>query len=210
MSIKTYDYLVKNYKTNEPIFLYDLKIKGKSENAIKLDIQKLYKEDKIEKYDRGIYYLFEDNKFGKSSPSLYDIIEKKYLIDNNGSIIGYLTDINFANSINLSTQRPTTYFIRSNKATKNIEYKKINDFIITIKKPRTKITNDNYKVLQLLDLLTDIYLIEDDYLPNIKNTIKNYMIDNNIKSSDIKKYINRYPTVIYKNMFDRGIIDVAI
>ena len=209
--MKLYDYLLDNYKVNEPIFLYDIDIKGKSQNAIKLEMNNLYKNKKIDKFDRGIYYFSKPTEFGfNSTLSLYDVINKKYLTDKEGNTIGYLTDVSFANNLQLTTQRAMYYTIRTNKATKSIEKKIINNTLVVIKKPRILITNKNYKILQLLDLFADRYFIEIEDMKEVFNIIKKYMSSNKIKMEDLKKYYVFYPERLYKNMYEMGLLNETI
>lgn len=209
--MKLYEYLEENYEINEPIFLYDVDVEGMSKNAVKLEMKKLQEKEKVIKYDRGIYYMPRETEFGKSLISISDVIEKKYLKDRNNGVIGYLTDINFTNSMRLTTQTAAGYMIRTNKATKNIEEKKIGNFWITIKKPRATITEYNYKYLQLLDMIYSAnYFVEDEFEDVFIDRIKEYMKKNNMNMDIMKLYYEYYPADLYKKMYERGLLRETI
>ena len=209
--MKVYDYLTENYEINEPIFLYEVDIDDKSNNAIKLEFRKLLEEEKLRKYDRGIYYMPGKGVFGiETGPTINDVISKKYLNDSNGNIIGYISGINFANRIRLTTQRPLSITIRSNVATKDVEEKTIRGFRIILKKPRTNVTNNNYKILQLLDLFTNAEYIEEEFYSDVIENVTEYMRENNITVEQMREYYQYYPNKIYKNMFNLGVLNETI
>ena len=205
---KLYDYLLDNYKTNEPIILYNVKVKGMSKNAVKLEMKKLQEEEKVAKFDRGVYYLPTDTPFGKSNITAFDVIKKKFLLDENNNVIGYITDMNFSNYLKLTTQRPAGYTVRTNKATKNYEEKNVGGFRTVIRKPRYPITNENYKYLQLLDLIEKSeYLVEYEFEPVFPDKIKEYMKENKLKTKELMSYCENYPVDIYKKLYERGILN---
>ena len=52
-----YEYLLKNYKPNEPIFLADLQIEGMSRANLRQQIKKLTDAGKVKRFDNGVYFL---------------------------------------------------------------------------------------------------------------------------------------------------------
>ena len=52
-----YEYLIKNYKLNEPIFLADIQIEGVSHANLRQKIKKLTDAGKIKRFDNGVYFL---------------------------------------------------------------------------------------------------------------------------------------------------------
>lgn len=209
--MKLYEYLEENYEVNEPIFLYDVDVEGMSKNAVKLEMKKLQDENKIRKYDRGIYYFPSVGPLGlEKNPGIEKIIDKKYFQDDSGNIIGYYTDTLFANYLRLTTQRPLSFIIRTNKATKEKEEKTIGGFRIILKRPRCTVDSQNYKLLQLLDLFADAnYFVEDDFENEFKDKVQEYMKAENITMNDLKNYYQFYPVRIYKNMYERGLLNEA-
>ena len=49
-----YEYLLKNYKLNEPIFLADLQIEGMSRANLRQQIKKLTDAGKVKRFDNGV------------------------------------------------------------------------------------------------------------------------------------------------------------
>ena len=52
-----YEYLIKNYKENEPILLSDIQIEGMSDVNIRQQIKKLSDDGSIKRYDKGVYFI---------------------------------------------------------------------------------------------------------------------------------------------------------
>jgi len=56
-----YEYLLENYKPNEPIFLAELQIEGMSRANLRQQIKKLTDAGKVKRFDNGV--LAEKNDF---------------------------------------------------------------------------------------------------------------------------------------------------
>lgn len=69
-----YEYLLKNYKPNEPIFLADLQIEGISRANLRQQIKKLTDAGKVKRFDNGVYF-FPKKRFSNQGRSLH---QKKY------------------------------------------------------------------------------------------------------------------------------------
>ena len=52
-----YEYLLENYKPNEPIFLAELQIEGMSRANLRQQIKKLTDAGKVKRFDNGVYFL---------------------------------------------------------------------------------------------------------------------------------------------------------
>ena len=74
---KLYEYIIRDFKTNEPIFVEELLKYGIAENTVRQSLYRLQKENKIEKFDTGIYYLTTETILGKSVLSLEKVLFKK-------------------------------------------------------------------------------------------------------------------------------------
>lgn len=51
-----YEYLLDNYKENEPIFLADLQIDGMTRTNVRQQVKKLADTGKVRRFDNGIYF----------------------------------------------------------------------------------------------------------------------------------------------------------
>lgn len=202
-----YEYLKENYKENEPIFISELQYKNLNMNAIRQQILNLTNKNLLIRYDTGIYFI-PGNSIFKNSKTLNKnkIIEKKY-ISTNDEILGYLSGLNFANKIGITTQVPNLYEVVSNKATCDYRELKIASTKIILRKPRTTITKENYLELQFLDMIKEIDNLS--ILDNAENKkiVLNYMKFANISFEKLQKLLEFYPDKIYKNLYQVGVLN---
>ena len=156
-----FDYLLKTFGTNEPIFVSDITYEGMTQNNIRQQIMNYAAAGKLKRYDTGIYYIPKESIF-KTAASLSQnsVIEKKYLYSG-AERCGYISGINFANRIGLTTQVPASCEVVTNKASKDYREATLASEKIIIRKPRVMIDESNYKSLQFLDLLKDIDLYSE-------------------------------------------------
>ena len=155
---------ITNCKKGIPIFIeeikeyiikiYDENDKEKVFNNIRAILNRMNKEGIIERAYRGIYYIPNENIFGKMLLGNRQIIKYKYIMDKNGNIKGYFTGAKLFNEVKLTTQVPNVIDIATNECKNNSKYKNKNLNVI-IRKPRIEVNNDNYKYLQLFDLIED-------------------------------------------------------
>lgn len=96
-----YDYIITNYKKDEPIFLSELP--GKSKESVRQEMKKLADEGKIERLYNGVYYLSYTTILGtKGKVSVDKFIQKRYL-EVNGRVARYVTGIQLANMYGSTT-----------------------------------------------------------------------------------------------------------
>ena len=192
--------IVLNYintcEKNEPIFIEEIKEyimqfykeadKEKLFNNIKEILNRLNKENYIKTAFKGIYYIPKKNVFGELPLANNKIIQYKYLTDKQGNIKGYITGANLFNKVGLTTQVPNVIDIVTNECKNNNKYNNKNLNVI-IRKPKIEITNDNYKYLQLIDLIEnkDNIYIE---VENIDDIIYNFIQENELQFEKILMY----------------------
>lgn len=202
-----YEYLKENYKENEPIFISELQYKNLNMNAIRQQILNLTNKNLLIRYDTGIYFIPGKSIF-KTSKTLNQnkVIEKKY-ISTNDEIVGYFSGLNFANRIGITTQVPNLYEVVSNKATCDYRELKIGSTKIILRKPRTKITKENYLELQFLDMIKEIDNISILDKDENKKIVLNYMNTAKISFAKLQKLLEFYPDKIYKNLYQVGVLN---
>jgi hypothetical protein len=202
-----YEYLKENYKENEPIFISELQYKNLNMNAIRQQILNLTNKNLLIRYDTGIYFIPGKSIF-KTSKTLNQnkVIEKKY-ISTNDEIVGYFSGLNFANRIGITTQVPNLYEVVSNKATCDYRELKIGSTKIILRKPRTKITKENYLELQFLDMIKEIDNLSILDKEENKKIVLNYMNIAKISFEKLQKLLEFYPDKIYKNLYQVGVLN---
>lgn len=199
-----YDMLVNEYGYGNPFSFEEIKFKNYSLPWIKKELNKLVIDNKIIRYERGIYYIPEKTIFGNSSLNPQKIIEKKYLTNNSG----YYSGLSFANKIGITTQMPNVIEIYTNNEKSRVREITINNLKVILRKSRVNITNDNINVLSFLELMNSFSI--DYFDKNRKELIINFIKEKNITREQITKYSPYYPDKVMRNLVESEIIyDIA-
>ena len=190
-----YEY-INNIGKGVPIFIDEVKDyiavnnptidKEKIYNNVKVILNKMHKEGIIETAFNGIYYIPIENIFGKMAISNRDIINYKYITDKKGNIKGYITGAKLFNDAHLTTQVPNVIDIATNDCKNYNKYNNPN-LNVTIRKPKMLIDNENYKYLQLFDLIENKDNIKID-VKNIDDALYKFIKDNHLDFEKIIKY----------------------
>ena len=134
----------------------DLNIKKEEYSAASKSIERLIKKGVIKRISTGVFYKPKKTVFGELKPDEEKIITP-YLFKN-GKRIAYITGLLLYNKMGLTTQIPKEISIASNKkriyiSKGNIKAKAVKSYV--------EVTNENYKLLELLDALKDFKKIPD-------------------------------------------------
>ena len=150
------------------------------------------KHDDFIRYRKGIYYRAVKTPFGFSKIDYNKLINDLYLCDID-QVYGYISGPTLANKIGLTTQMAKEEYIvtNNNRVVSDIDN-------IKLIKPPVIVTRDNYKILQVLDLLLNKYDVYYD-CENPNKVIYNYIIDNNINFENLLYYSKYYnKNVLFK------------
>lgn len=145
------------YNKNEMIFagkLYKEKLyfHGVSETSFYKTLERMYKNKKIEKLSKGVYYFPETTKYG-IVPISEDKIIHEFTNNNEGMIVGY----ELYNKYQLTTQVAKKISIYSSNVDNEIK----NLRNIEIKNVQLKFNNEFKKNLEILEILENFYKIQD-------------------------------------------------
>lgn len=207
MSINIYEYLKQNFEPNEPIFKSDIDL-NLSDTNLRQSLKRLCDTGAIKRFSTGVYYLPKESPLKFSVPfSPEDVAFKKY-IKSNCNYIGYYSGFTFANQLGISTQVPYIMEITSNIASAKSRTIQIRGQKFLLRKSRIQITNDNWQLLQLLDLLKDINLYANP--TKSASAIKKYIIDEKFTKKQLDTYLKDYPDKIYRIMYQLDLFDVFI
>ena len=75
-----------------------------------------------------------------------------------------------------------------------------------ILKPKAEVTEENVYTLQFLDFLSDIDKYLDGSSENILDKLEKLIKDEKITKELIDTYISLYPTKVYKNLYETGVV----
>ena len=201
-----YEYLLDNYKENEPIFLVDIQIDGMTRTNVRQQIKKLADTGKVKRFDNGIYFLPKKTIFKSGSQLAPEkVLECKYLRDKDKRC-GYVSGLMFFNQMGLTTQIPMMYEVVSNKATNDYRETSLAKSRVIVRKPKVPITEKNYKVLQFLDMLKDVDVYSEVTGKQLQDRLYRYMDDANLSISEMEPYFSYYPDKLYKNLVETRVI----
>ena len=142
-----YDYLIKNYKANEPIFVSDIVLPVSDANLRQM-FKALCDSGKIKRFDTGIYYVPKASILKNGVPLAADEVAVAKYIVRKGKVEGFYSGYTFANQLGISTQVPYVKEIVSNNASTRVKEVNVRNKRIILRRARTEITNENYVVLQ--------------------------------------------------------------
>lgn len=201
-----YEYLLDNYKENEPIFLADLQVDGMTRTNVRQQIKKLTDTGKVKRFDNGIYFLPKKTIFKSGSQLAPEkVLECKYLRDKDERC-GYVSGLMFFNQMGLTTQVPMMYEVVSNKATNDYRETSLAKSRVIVRKPKVPVTEKNYKALQFLDMLKDVDVYSEVTGKPLQERLYRYMDDAHLSISKMEPYFAYYPDKLYKNLVETRVI----
>lgn len=185
---------INEYPEDEPIFIEDIKkvvtdkCKENEDNILKninVILNRLKKEKIIKSEYKGVYYKPVISIFGEVPLNISRLIELKYLADREGNIKGYIVGAKLFNKLGLTTQVPNITDIVTNECKYHKQYDE--KLRIYINKPKIRITNENYKYLQFIDVLENKDNINIE-VENSDDILYKIIQENNLDFEKIIKY----------------------
>ena len=201
-----YEFINKNYKNGEPIFLTELN--DQFQKDMRWEVKRMVDEGFLIRIQNGVYYRPYRTFMGDGVPSFDLYLKKKYL-DNN-DIQGYEIGGGFANTIGLTTQNYVTKRYRSTNATTNLRKNNWGKFTFYIYSSPVTITKENKKELQFLDLMSNIDIYSEIQGDSLSVRLKEYVKKENLDISIIKDNIQYYPDKVYKNLYKGELYEILV
>lgn len=201
-----YNYLLANYKENEPILSASLSISGISPTNMRQQLKKLTDSGKLKRFDSGVYYLPKKSIFKSGSPLAPEkVLERKYLREKDNRC-GYLSGLMFFNQLGLTTQVPMQYEVVTNKATNEYRETSLAKSRVIVRRPKVPVTECNYKALQFLDMMKDVDIYSEITGIELQKRLYRYMDDSNLSITSLEPFFSYYPDRLYKNLVETRVI----
>lgn len=212
MTIKKqlYAYIEYSHKDNKPILLPELyeAFHNVKKGTIRENMRRFVMEEKLIKIKNGVYSLPDPNRILKTPTfDTEETINKKYILNEDGSVSGYRSGFYIANVLRLTTQTPSVTLIYSNDVANRKRTIKVHNNKITIDQARTIVTNDNYKLLQVLDLLNELDKYNELPLDETRQIIINYLKDIKLNKKEIEEIVEIYPKDAQINFYKMEILN---
>jgi hypothetical protein len=196
------DYLLKKYGTNKPIITEELSIPEISYDNLRKQLSRYNSQGILEKYSQGVYYIPKETIIGRSTLSIDDVINRKY-ITNDNDIYGFYSGLSFYNKLGISTQVPFVYEIVTNKEKSRIREITLKNQKIILRKPYVIINKNNYLENQFLDFINNAN--SNDLSDNV-DVLKKYIKDNNLNKNVILDLITYYPSKTSKKLIESRLL----
>ncbi len=196
------DYLLKKYGTNKPIITEELSIPEISYDNLRKQLSRYNSQGILEKYSQGVYYIPKETILGRSTLSIDDVINRKY-ITNDNDIYGFYSGLSFYNKLGISTQVPFVYEIVTNKEKSRVREITLKNQKIILRKPYVKINKNNYLENQFLDFINNAN--SNDLSDNI-DILKKYIKDNSLNKNVILDLITYYPSKTSKKLLESRLL----
>lgn len=190
------DYILSNYDKRTPIFVKDLykTFPNISEGTIRSLFKRFYESGVLEKVKNGVYALpNKESVLGKATVWISDVVESKYIRDDKGNRVGYNSGINFSNLIGLTSQTASVNTIYSNNVSNKKRIAKLKNNRIILNAPRVRVTDSNYKLLQVLDLLNNLERYSEYDLKKSAVKILKYIENVNLDEDEVENIVSTYP-----------------
>lgn len=198
-----FEYLVNTYGYNEVIMSNEISFNGYSVPWIKKALSRLCDEEKIIRFEKGIYYIPTDTLLGKSKLDPKKVIARKYINDGIEQI-GYFAGITFMNMLGLSTQMPNTLEIYTNNEHSRVREVPVGNQKVLLRRSRANINSNNAATMSFLELMnfTDATFYDDDK----KKIIAKFIEKNGITRKSISKYSPYFPDKAMRTLIESEVI----
>ena len=196
------DYLLKKYGTNKPILTEELSIPEISYANLRKQLSRYNSQGILEKYSQGVYYIPKETILGRSTLSIDDVINRKY-ITNDNDIYGFYSGLSFYNKLGISTQVPYVYEIVTDTEPNRVREPTLPNQHLILRKPYVKINKNNYLENQFLDFINNAD--SNDLSDNIE-VLKKYIKDNNLNKNVILDLIAYYPSKTSKKLIESRLL----
>ncbi len=198
-----FDYLLSRYGYNEAILLSELTFNGYSQAWIKKAVAALCTEQKLARFDKGVYYIPTDTVLGKSLLDPRKVIAKKYLYQG-GETIGYFSGVTLMNTLGLSTQMPQIIELYTNNEKARVRDVSVGKLNVRLRKARADITSQNAQTMCFLELMndTDAAFYDDEK----RELLADFMQQNGVSKRMITACLPYFPDKAMRTLVESEIV----
>lgn len=201
--MELYEYLLNAFGTDEPFYTTEIKFGQYSKPWLYKQLNQLCKENKIIRYERGIYYIPVQTFFGCSILDPNKVITKKYINDGNNTV-GFYSGVTFLNRLSLTEQCPNVIEICTNNEPSNVRDTTVGKQKIILRRARTTVNSSNVAVLSFLEMMNNV---TPEFIDKYKKLIiEKYISDNSITRKDILKYLPLFPDKAIRTLVESELI----
>lgn len=200
---------MKEYGYDEPVLTRDLKkLLDISDVALRQNLKRLSDSGALIRVRNGVYYVPREKSVLKSPRvNLEKVVTRQYIKRLNEDVIGYTTGINFANQLGLTTQTASVTTISTNETSRLASEVSFGKKVVKLKKPKAKVNERNYKVLQVLDLMSEYDRVSETPLEYAVDNVMVYLKNVNVTQKEFNQYLKKYPRKTLENLLEMGFVN---
>ncbi len=195
--------LTEQYGKDNPILSEEIEFEGYSRVWIYKELNRLCKENKLERFEKGIYYIPSETPLGRSILNPRKVIERKY-ITNEAGVMGYYSGYTVLNRLNLTDQNSAAIELYTNNASARVRELNVGGQRVIARKARVPIDKKNAAVLCFLEIMNFLSPSECD--DEKKNILIEYIRKYGITRSDITKYAPVFPDNAMRTLIESEVI----
>ena len=196
------------FGVNQPIFTSEIleEMSEYSRPRVFQLLKKAEQEQTLIKFDKGVYYIPTETRYGKSLISVEQVIRKKYISDKD-NVFGIYGGLQMQQSFMLTYQVPTTIEVVTNNETMWVRETKLKNRSIILRKSRLPITRENADAYTILELFSkmDMRKYFDD--TSVQREVVGFIKDRAIKAKDVYALAGAFPSKTIRNIMKGGIIN---
>lgn len=195
-----FDYICEIYEPGQPIFVEDIQIENMTKEDKQEQLKRLLAYHKLFQFDAETYFqplMSLGKQRTKISP---DVVVREKYITRKGKRIGYFCGHTLVNQMGISPQVPHKEELASNVIKKEIDEVKVGWRTYVVQRPPIEVTEENYRILQLLDVLKRIHEYVDETEEMIRDRLTLYIRKNNLSRAAVDQYLGCFPPEAEENM----------
>lgn len=200
--------LKNKFDVNQPIFTNEIleEMSEYSRPRVFQLLKKAEQEEALVKFDKGVYYIPTQTRYGESLISVEQVVRKKYIEDKD-DIFGIYSGLQMQQSFMLTNQVPTAIEVVTNNETTWVREIKLKGRNIILRKSRLPITRVNVDAYTVLELFSNIDMKKylDD--TSVQREVIGFVRDKAIKGNDVYAIAGAFPSKATRNIMESGIIN---
>lgn len=202
------DRLQNRFGTNEPIFTNEIlaEMSEYSRPRVFQLLKKAEQEGALIKFDKGVYYIPTETRYGKSLISVEQVVRKKYISDN-GDVFGIYGGLQMQQNFMLTYQVPTAIEVVTNNETTWVRETKLKGRSVILRKSRLPITRENVDAYTLLELFSNIDMKKYFDDASVQREVLDFIRNKAIKGKDVYALVCAFPAKTTRNIMESGIIN---
>ena len=196
------------FGVNQPIFTSEIlkEMSDYSRPRVFQLLKKAEQDESIIKFDKGVYYIPTETRYGKSLISVEQVVKKKYISDKD-NVFGIYGGLQMQQSFLLTYQVPTAIEVVTNNETMWVRETKLKNRSIILRKSRLPITKENEAAYTILELFSNIDMQKYLSDASVQREAISFVKERAVKLKDVYSLAGAFPSKTTRNIIESGIIN---